>query len=144
MLLTTYYLTVGFLLLVAFIVLVVGAVIAWKRRAPGVPCWKCQLRATGAAIAAVLLLTPLWIGYFGPTALLYFHYWTPWRTHFVVSLDLNAAKQGPALDLSEGTVEYNDPWPGSWSSPGEQTVFVFVKRSSKAVPWQWVKDGTGP
>jgi hypothetical protein len=95
-----------------------------------------------AAVAALILLAPLWLGYFGPRTAAYAQMWLPWRSHMVV------VDSTPARNQASGRVDleitYSDPWPGSAASPGGQTRFLTVTRFSPLLPWIVTGEGTGP
>lgn len=137
MLTSTFGLVVGFLLLAVFFCLVVSPIVAWKRRAPDAAPRRHRRWAIGLVTVVVILLMPLWIGYFGPTALLYFTYWTPLRTEVAVNPYVDDGKQ-------RAVVSYRDLLPDLYSDPGNQTEFIWLARSSKAVPWRIVESDCGP
>ena len=94
-------------------------------------------------VVALVLLSPLIAGYFGPTAATYAQTWLPWRTHLHVAV----SAQGPGYtrtDRVRTVAEYSDPWPGTGRSPGHQTVFVTLSRPSPLLPWVVTERGTGP
>ena len=96
-----------------------------------------------AAAVALVLLSPLIAGYFGPTAATYAQTWLPWRTHLHVAV----SAQGPGYtrtDRVRTVAEYSDPWPGAGRSPGHQTIFVTLSRPSVVLPWVVTERGTGP
>ena len=94
-------------------------------------------------VVALVLLSPLIAGYFGPTAATYAQTWLPWRTNLHVAV----SAQGPGYtrtDRVRAVAEYSDPWPGAGRSSGHQTVFVTLRRPSVVLPWVVTERGTGP
>jgi hypothetical protein len=111
----------------------------YRRRA-----WSRRRRLTVAAVTltvVLVLLTPLWLGYFGPTVAAYAQMWLPWRTHIVVHDPFPADRSSGEVELE---VTYSDPWPGPASEPGEQIRFLIVSRVSPLLPWIVTSGGTGP
>jgi hypothetical protein len=97
--------------------------------------WSRRRRLTTAVVAllaAIILLAPLWLGYFGAETAVWARVWRPWRTQ--VSVELVTS---PATAPSEATftVEYRDPWPGEGSSPGWQLRYCTVQRPLPLLPW---------
>jgi hypothetical protein len=94
-------------------------------------------------VGALLLLSPLLAGYFGPTAATYAQTWRPWRSH----LRVQEEGWGP-IERAGGhalvVAEYSDPWPGAGRSPGQQVVFVTLRRPTVLLPWIVTERGTGP
>ena len=106
--------------------------------------WSPRRRLTVAVVAAavtLVLLAPLWLGYFGPRAAAYAQTWLPWRSHIVVYGNSGPRQASGRVDLE---ITYSDPWPGSAATPGEQTRFLTVTRSSPLLPWVVTSEGTGP
>ena len=100
-------------------------------------------RVIAMVVVALVLLSPLIAGYFGPTAATYAQTWLPWRTHLHVAV----SAQGPGYtrtDRVRTVAEYSDPWPGAGHSSGRQTVFVTLSRPSVVLPWVVTERGTGP
>jgi hypothetical protein len=94
-------------------------------------------------VAALVLLSPLIAGYFGPTAATYVQTWLPWRTHLHVAV----LEWGPGYtrtDRVRTVAEYSDPWPGTARTPGQQVVFATLSRPSVLLPWIVTERGTGP
>ena len=94
-------------------------------------------------VVALVLLSPLLAGYFGPTAATYAQTWLPWRTHLKVTV----SEQGPGYtrtDRVRTVAEYSDPWPGAGRTPGQQVVFVTLRRPIVLLPWVVTERGTGP
>jgi hypothetical protein len=108
--------------------------------------WSRRRRLTVAAVALavmLVLLSPLWLGYFGPTVAAYAQTWLPWRTHIVVRDGL-PADYGRSSRQVELAATYSDPWPGTAATPGEQTRFLTVTRYSPLLPWVVTGSSTGP
>lgn len=102
-----------------------------------------RLLAIALIVAAVVLLSPLVAGYFGPTAATYAQTWRPWRTHLHVQVE----DRGPAESATghaRAVATYSDPWPGYARAPGHQTVFVSLRRPTVLLPWIVTERGTGP
>jgi len=96
-----------------------------------------------ALLAALVLLAPLWLGYFGPEAAVWARVWRPWRSEVSVELlSTPAHKAGSDRRLAESN--FRDPWPGQTFSPGWQTRFHTVQRPSRLLPWIVTETYTGP
>ena len=96
---------------------------------------------TPVVLALVMLLAPLWSGYFGPTAVAYVTSWRPWRSHVTVHLDRTFTRWPQRATL---VATYTDPWPGEARTPGPQTDFVTVERLNALLPWIVCERGSGP
>lgn len=94
-----------------------------------------------AALALLVLLAPLWSGYFGPKAAAYVSTWRPWRRHLTVRFEQTFPRWP---QRATAVVEYTDPWPGQARTPGHQTDFVTQERLSPWLPWVLIERGSGP
>jgi hypothetical protein len=99
---------------------------------------KRRLLIVLAALAVVVLLAPLWSGYFGPGAAAYATTWRPWRTHVSVRYEHTRAQR------STLEVYYHDYLPDPTRNPGERIDFLTLKRSRSWLPWVVTERGTGP
>jgi hypothetical protein len=96
-----------------------------------------------AVVVALVLLSPLIAGYFGPTAATYATTWRPWRSHLQVEL----SGQGPYYTRTNRVrtiASYSDPWPGAGRSSGAQIDYVTLSRPNVLLPWVVTERGTGP
>ncbi len=87
-----------------------------------------------AALVALVLLAPLWLGYFGPETAVWARVWRPWRSEVSVEL-LSTPTQATASDRVRAESRFNDPWPGEALTPGSQQLFHTVERPSPLLPW---------
>ena len=94
-----------------------------------------------AVLLAVVLLAPLWLGYFGPRTAAYAQTWRPWRTHITLQYE-RALPGDPPRDTMEA--HYRDPWPGQARTPGWQVDFLMVERAASWLPWIVTQRGSGP
>ena len=94
-------------------------------------------------VVGLVLLSPLIAGYFGPTAATFAQTWLPWRTHLQVR-DEHWGLAESGRSHTTMIAQYSDPWPGTGRSPGQQTVFVALRRPSVLLPWVVTERGTGP
>jgi hypothetical protein len=99
------------------------------------------LYLTLVILLALVLLAPLWLGYFGPAAATYATTWRPWRRHLTVHVSKTFSER-PQRASAEA--EYTDPWLGKARSPGHQYDFATVKRLHPLLPWVVTERGTGP
>lgn len=102
-----------------------------------------RLIILAGVIVALVLLTPLIAGYFGPTAATYVTTWRPWRS----DLRVEQAAPGPSRTETGNVLtiaSYSDPWPGAGRSAGAQTAYVTLSRPNVLLPWVVTERGTGP
>ena len=88
------------------------------------------------ALAVIVLLAPLWLGYFGPRMALYAQTWLPWRSHLVVYLDASPTESVWSRQVT-GAAQYEDAWPWTDESTvaGPEYVSVTVNRLRVWLPW---------
>jgi hypothetical protein len=84
-------------------------------------------------IVAVILLAPLWLGYFGPKAASWAATWRPWRTDYSVTYVYL-----PSDDVAYITVEYED-----WLSAQDCVDAQVVERADSLLPWRVTEHCTG-
>jgi hypothetical protein len=101
---------------------------------------KRRLLIAIAALLLLVLLAPLWSGYFDPKAVAYVTTWRPWRSH--ISLRYERILPGSRRATMEA--EYRDPWPGQARTPGWQVDFLTLERSHSWLPWIVTERGSGP
>jgi hypothetical protein len=94
-----------------------------------------------AALAAVVLAAPLWLGYFGPRTAAYAQTWRPWRTHLTLQYE-HVVSGRAGYETME--THYRDPWPGQARTPGWQVEFLTLRRVSPWLPWVVTERGSGP
>jgi len=101
--------------------------------------WSRRRRFTVAvlgALAVVVVLTPLWVGYFGPEAAVYGNIWRPWRSDFTVS-DFGDRDSATRIEMQ---ADYRDPW----ADHASMFLYYTVERPSSWLPWRVTQTYTGP
>jgi hypothetical protein len=97
---------------------------------------------TVAVLATLVVLAPLWSGYFGPRAAAYVTTWRPWRSHLTLRSERTFPHKWPQHATMEA--EYRDPWPGYARTPGWEHDFLTLKRLGPWLPWVVTERGSGP
>jgi hypothetical protein len=113
----------------ALLVLLGGLIVALAGRS-----WRRRRRVTVivlAVLVALLVLAPIWSGYFGPTAAAYSAVWRPWRTDVsVVKVGDDRARSGERVEME---AFFHDRWPEL--SGGGLEPYVTVERLHPLLPW---------
>lgn len=99
------------------------------------PPWSRRRWLTVSALAVLMvliLLAPVWSGFFGPRVTVYVATWRPWRTELTVGATTHETGY-PADERLEIEVSFHDHMPGDFQ--GWRFSFAAVERAHPLLPW---------